>query len=85
MSPCRYRTPLARFEPGHVLPDGLNYAGHIAAGNGILGGSESQTWDDEAQEVRQSGHHVPNASVDTGRMHPHQDFVVFDLGLIDVA
>jgi hypothetical protein len=78
------RTSSAWLEPGHLLADRLDAAGEVHAPNGDLGSAQPHGWYQEADEVGQAGHDVPDAPVQPGRMDPHQHLVVGGRRLVDV-
>jgi hypothetical protein len=67
---------VARLEAGDVPADRLDAPGEVHAANGDLGPAQPQGRDDDADQVRQTGHDVPHAPVEAGRVHPHQHLAV---------
>jgi hypothetical protein len=67
-----------------VLADRLDAPGQVHAPNGDLGFAQPKRWDNDADQVGQAGHEVPDAPVQAGRVHPDQDLVVLGDRLVDV-
>jgi len=73
---------VTRLEPGHVAADRLDGPGDVHAPDPDLGPAHAEA--DEADQVRQAGHEVPDAPVQAGGTHPHQHLVVLWRGPVDV-
>jgi hypothetical protein len=68
-------------EPGHLLADRLDPSGEVHAPDADLGSPHPEA--DEADHVGQAGHHVPDAPVEAGRVHPHQHLAGLGHGPVD--
>src|SRR5947207_12928298 len=61
-----------------VLSDRLDGASQTPAGVGLLGPAEPEAHD--AHELGQTGHQMPRAPINAGRLYAHQDVAVAHRG-----
>src|SRR4051794_30640653 len=73
---------VARRESGHAGADRLDRPREVAARVAVLRPAKAESR--QADGIGQAGHHVPRASVNTGRMHPHENLVLSDHGPVDI-
>jgi hypothetical protein len=67
---------------GHVAADRLNAACQVSAPDANLGRAEPEA--EDANQIGQPGHQVPDTRIDAGRLHPDQHIVLADHRQLDL-
>jgi hypothetical protein len=59
-----------------LFADRFDTAGDVHAQARNLGFAQPESWDNEANHVRQAGHHMPDAPIQPSRTHAHHYLII---------